>query len=225
MSDSVAERLQHVRSELPEEVTLVAVSKTHGEEKIMAAYDAGQRVFGENKVQEMLDKYESLPKDIEWHLIGHLQTNKVKYIVSFVSLIHAVDKEKLFQEIEKRAGMADRQVDILLQIHIAEESNKFGFDRDELHAFFAGDTFTKRKHTRVRGMMGMATFTDDRIKVKREFEGLKRLFEEVRTAHFTDDSHFDILSMGMSGDYEAAIAAGSNMVRVGSAIFGERNYR
>lgn len=225
MSDSIADRLVEIKSGLAEGVTLVAVSKTHGNDKIMKAYEAGQRVFGENKVQEMVDKYESLPKDIQWHLIGHLQTNKVKYIVPFVSLIHGVDKEKLFREIEKRAEKIDRQVNVLLQMHIAEEDSKFGFDRDELMNFLESDAFRNRTHTRVCGMMGMATFTDDKAQVSREFEGLHRLFSEVKKSYFSEDDHFNTLSMGMSGDYEVAISAGSNMVRIGSAIFGERNYQ
>ena len=220
----ITENLNEVRLALPEHVTLVAVSKTHPPEAIQTAYDAGQRIFGENKVQELVAKYEVLPRDIEWHLIGHLQTNKVKYIADFVSFIHAVDSEKLLDEINKRAGQAERVIDVLLQVHIAEEDSKFGFDDAELTAFVSGTGIALHTHVRIRGLMGMATFTDDREQVRREFKHLKRLFDQLKTSVFVTANHFDTLSMGMSGDFDLAIEEGSTMVRIGSTLFGARNY-
>jgi pyridoxal phosphate enzyme (YggS family) len=220
----ITENLNEVRLALPEHVTLVAVSKTHPPEAIQTAYDAGQRIFGENKVQELVAKYEVLPRDIEWHLIGHLQTNKVKYIAHFVSFIHAVDSEKLLDEINKRAAKAERVIDVLLQVHIAEEDSKFGFDDAELTAFVSGTGIALHTHVRIRGLMGMATFTDDREQVRREFKHLKRLFDQLKTSVFVTANHFDTLSMGMSGDFDLAIEEGSTMVRIGSTLFGARNY-
>jgi pyridoxal phosphate enzyme (YggS family) len=220
----ITENLNEVRLALPEHVTLVAVSKTHPPEAIQTAYDAGQRIFGENKVQELVAKYEVLPRDIEWHLIGHLQTNKVKYIADFVSFIHAVDSEKLLDEINKRAAKAERVIDVLLQVHIAEEDSKFGFDDAELTAFVSGTGIALHTHVRIRGLMGMATFTDDREQVRREFKHLKRLFDQLKTSVFVTANHFDTLSMGMSGDFDLAIEEGSTMVRIGSTLFGARNY-
>lgn len=223
-ADAIQDRLKQIREELPEHVTLVAVSKVHPPEAIEAAYAAGQRIFGENKVQEMDDKHAGLPDDIQWHLIGHLQRNKVKYIAPYVAMIHAVDSQRLFNEIEKRAAGAERTIDVLLQMHIAEESSKFGFDRAELEAFLVSEDFQTSSNVRVRGLMGMATFTDDEAQVRREFKGLKKLYDELKSATFADDPHFDTLSMGMSGDYKIAIEEGSTMVRIGSSIFGERQY-
>ena len=220
----ITDNLKAVRTALPEHVTLVAVSKTHPPEAIQTAYDAGQRIFGENKVQELVAKYEVLPRDIEWHLIGHLQTNKVKYIADFVNFIHAVDSEKLLDEINKRAAKAGRMIDVLLQVHIAEEDSKFGFDDAELTAFVSGTGIAEYRNVRIRGLMGMATFTDDREQVRREFKHLKRLFDQLKTSVFVTASHFDTLSMGMSGDFELAIEEGSTMVRIGSTLFGARNY-
>lgn len=220
----ITENLNEVRNALPEHVTLVAVSKTHPPEAIKTAYDAGQRIFGENKVQELVAKYEVLPRDIEWHLIGHLQTNKVKYIADFVSFIHAVDSEKLLDEINKRAAKAERVIDVLLQVHIAEEDSKFGFDDAELTAFVSGTGIAQYAHVRIRGLMGMATFTDDRDQVRREFKHLKRLFDQLKTNAFASNNRFDTLSMGMSGDFDLAIEEGSTMVRIGSTLFGARNY-
>lgn len=220
----ITENLNEVRHALPEHVTLVAVSKTHPPEAIQTAYDAGQRIFGENKVQELVAKHEVLPRDIEWHLIGHLQTNKVKYIADFVSFIHAVDSEKLLDEINKRAAKAERVIDVLLQVHIAEEDSKFGFDDAELTAFVSGTGIALHTHVRIRGLMGMATFTDDREQVRREFKHLKRLFDQLKTSVFVTANHFDTLSMGMSGDFDLAIEEGSTMVRIGSTLFGARNY-
>ncbi|WP_088341329.1 YggS family pyridoxal phosphate-dependent enzyme [Robiginitalea sediminis] len=218
MSD-IARQLKAIREELPQGVVLVAVSKTKSEAAIMEAYGAGQRVFGENKVQELVAKHETLPGDIEWHMIGHLQRNKVKYLIGFVSLIHGVDSLRLLQEIDKRARGAGRVVDCLLQVHIAEEETKFGFDAPELLAHLEEGTFDAFKNVRIRGLMGMATFTDDTERVRREFRSLKTLYDRLQETW----PGVDILSMGMSGDYPIAVEEGSTMVRIGSSIFGARN--
>lgn len=213
----IKENLEHIKSSLPTEVTLVAVSKTKPNEDILEAYETGQRIFGENKVQELVSKYETLPKDIEWHMIGHLQRNKVKYIAPFVKLIHGVDSLRLLEEVEKQAAKVNRIQDVLLQIHIAEESTKFGLDEIELQEIL--DQLNVFPHVKVIGLMGMATFTEDETIVIREFQHLKSLFDKYKT-----DYQLTTLSMGMSGDYELAIKNGSTMVRVGSSIFGNRNY-
>ena len=220
---SISENLQKIKSALPEHVTLVAVSKTKPNEAILEAYNAGQRIFGENKVQELTDKYESLPKDIEWHMIGHLQSNKVKYIAPFVHLIHGVDSFKLLKEINKRAEQNNRVIQCLLQIHIAEEDTKFGFDGDEVIHLLQTEEFKSLQHVQVVGLMGMATFTDNETQIRKEFKSLKNLFDQLQTLS-TFNFQLSTLSMGMSGDYPLAIEEGSTMVRVGSAIFGERNY-
>lgn len=217
-------RLKALKQAIPESVSLVAVSKTHPTSAIQLAYDTGQRIFGENKVQELTDKQQQLPADIEWHLIGHLQTNKVKYIASFIAMIHAVDSEKLFQEINKRAAQNNRVIDVLLQVHIAEEDSKFGFDLNELDQFISGTELADYKNIRVRGLMGMATFTDNTEQVRREFTGLKKRFDALQSDAFAANKSFDTLSMGMSGDYAIAIEEGSTMIRVGSNLFGTRNY-
>lgn len=219
MSMEIAKRLAELKESLPEGVTLVAVSKTKDDAAIMEAYRAGHRVFGENRVQELTAKYERLPKDIQWHMIGHLQRNKVKYLVPFVSLIQGVDSPRLLREIDKRGRKAGRVIDCLLQVHIAEEDSKFGFDREELEELLAGGSLLVMDHVRVRGMMGMATFTDNTAQVRREFASLKALYDRWLEA----DPRADILSMGMSGDYRIAIEEGSNMVRIGSSIFGARD--
>jgi hypothetical protein len=212
---SIADQLVSIKSKLPETVTLVAVSKTKSNADILAAYSAGQRVFGENKVQELVKKQEELPKDIQWHMIGHLQRNKVKFIASFVALIHGVDNLKLLQEIEKRAAQNNRKIDCLLQVHIAKEDTKFGFGIHEItQVLLATSSF---KNISIIGLMGMATFTDDTNQIKEEFKSLKTVFNSINNDTIT------ILSMGMSGDYPLAIEQGSTMVRVGSAIFGHRN--
>lgn len=216
-------RLGSLRDELPPHITLIAVSKTHPENAVLAAYHFGQRVFGENKVQELLAKAEVLPKDIEWHLIGHLQSNKVKHIVPFVSMIHAIDSLKLLKEVEKRAARVDRVIDVLLQMHIAEEESKFGFDKTELLALLHSTEVEQMNHICIRGLMGMATFTNNEDQIRREFRSLKQLFDDVRTSFFKEKSTFDTLSMGMSGDYQLAIEEGSTMVRIGSSIFGSRS--
>jgi pyridoxal phosphate enzyme (YggS family) len=217
---SVKDNLTNIKSELPEGVTLVAVSKTKPNEDIMEAYEAGQRVFGENKVQEMVQKWEDLPKDIEWHMIGHVQRNKVKYMAEFVSLIHGVDSPRLLKEIDKQAKKHDRVIPCLLQIHIAEEDTKFGLDKAELHELIDSEEFKALEHIKIVGLMGMATFTDDMNQVRREFAQLKSMYDDLKTK-LTD---INILSMGMSGDYTVAIEEGSTMVRIGSSIFGARNY-
>lgn len=221
--ENIIANLNEIKASLPAQVTLVAVSKTHPNEAIEAAYGEGQRVFGENKVQELAEKAAALPKDIEWHLIGHLQTNKVKYIASFVHLIHAVDSEKLLKEINKRAAQENRVIKVLLQMHIAEESNKFGFDESELMALLDSGRIEAFENISVAGLMGMATFTDDENQVRKEFTSLKNMFDRLKADHFKD-LEFNTLSMGMSGDYKLAIEEGSTMIRVGSSIFGAREY-
>jgi PLP dependent protein len=221
---SISNNLQRIKSVVPTNVTLVAISKTHTEQAIMEAYNAGQRVFGENKVQEMVNKYEQLPKDIEWHLVGHLQSNKVKYIAPFVSLIHSVDSFKLLKEINKAAKKENRVIDCLLQIHIAEEETKFGLSKEELYEILASSDFISMENLRVLGLMGMATFTENMDQVRKEFKGLSNLFNQVKRELLAQTDHFTVLSMGMSGDYSIAIEEGSNMIRVGSIIFGERFY-
>ena len=207
--------LNTILKSIAKEVTLVAVSKTRQNSAIIEAYQLGQRIFGENKVQELVQKYEKLPKDIYWHMIGHLQTNKVKFIAPFISLIHGVDSVKLLKEINKKAKQNNRVIDCLLQVHIATESTKFGFDISELNN--AINSANEYQNIRIVGLMGMATFTDNKQQVIQEFSSLKIVFDTVKNEHITT------LSMGMSGDYQLAIEQGSNMVRVGSAIFGHRN--
>ena len=215
---SIGENTIALRKEIPEQLTLVAVSKTKSNEEIMEAYQGGQRVFGENKIQEMSAKYEALPKDIQWHMIGHVQSNKVKYMAPFVDLIHGVDRSKLLREIDKQALKNNRIIDCLLQIHIAQESTKFGFSESEVTE--ALDLAGTLNNVRVVGLMGMATFTENTQQITEEFKGLKRLFDQLKP----QQPQFSVLSMGMSGDYPLAIAQGSNMIRVGSKIFGVRNY-
>lgn len=212
---AIASHLKAIKVSLPKEVTLVAVSKTKPNAEILEAYQAGQRIFGENKVQELVQKSEELPKDIVWHMIGHLQTNKVKFITPFVALIHGVDSLKLLKEINKRATQNNRTINCLLQVHIATETTKFGFGINEVEN--ALSEANKFKNIKIIGLMGMATFTDDTKQVAQEFKSLKTIFESVKNEHITT------LSMGMSGDYKLAIEQGSTMIRVGSAIFGHRN--
>lgn len=218
---TVADNLAHIRATLPAGVTLVAVSKFHPTEVLMEAYHAGQRIFGESRPQELTAKYKELPKDIEWHMIGHLQTNKVKYIVPFVSLIHSVDSMKLAEAINKEAEKCRRTVDVLLQVHIAQEETKFGWDAGELEHFLQNGELTALKNIRIRGVMGMASLTDDTVQVRREFAGLHHVFVTFKKKYL---SEMDVLSMGMSGDYPLAIEEGATMVRVGSSIFGARQY-
>ena len=216
---SIAQKLNQIVESLPPEVVLVAVSKTKSEDEITEAYSTGQRVFGENKVQELVEKWEHLPKDIQWHMIGHLQRNKVKYIAGFVSLIHGVDSLRLLREIDKRGAQKGRVIPCLLQVHIAEESSKFGFDKTELTEAIDLVDQGQLPHVQLRGLMGMATFTDDSAQVRNEFKYLKSLYDLFGQGRET----FDTLSMGMSGDYHIAIEEGSTMVRLGSSIFGSRN--
>ncbi len=220
----IAENILKLKSELAEGVTLVAVSKTKPNEDVLAAYEVGQRIFGENKVQELAAKYEALPRDIEWHFIGHLQTNKVKYIAPFVSLIHGVDSMKLLKTIDKEAAKANRTIPCLLQFHIAEEESKFGLNAGEARAILQSDEYAAMKNVQLCGVMGMATYTDDEAQIRREFAQLKKIFEQIKDEFFGENESFSEISMGMSGDYPLAIAEGSTMVRVGSRIFGARQY-
>ena len=218
----IQEQLQQVQAEIPANVTLIAVSKTKPLADLQAAYDAGQRHFGENKVQEMVEKAQQLPTDIHWHLIGHLQTNKVKYMAGFVHLIHGVDSLKLLQEIDKQARKVKRVQDVLLQFHIAQEDTKFGLDLQEAQAILASDTFKQLKSVQICGVMGMASNTSDEKQVATEFRTLKQIFEQLSKDYFQGQPSFKEISMGMSGDYPLAIQNGSTMVRVGSKIFGGR---
>jgi PLP dependent protein len=218
---SIQQNLLHIKSTLPEHVTLVAVSKTKPVSDLMEAYNAGQRIFGENKIQEMVDKWEQMPKDIEWHMIGHVQTNKVKFMAPFVSLIHGVDSLKLLQEINKQALKNNRIIDCLLQIYIAEEETKFGLDKEELKTLLTSPTFKEMKNIRIVGLMGMATFTDNQNQIKKEFTHLKSIFDNHKNLK-SQICDLQSLSMGMSGDYQLAISCGSTMVRIGSSIFGGR---
>ncbi|RDY61334.1 YggS family pyridoxal phosphate-dependent enzyme [Flagellimonas nanhaiensis] len=217
---SLKDNLNNIKNTLPENVTLVAVSKTKPNEAIMEAYEAGHRVFGENKVQEMVQKWEGLPKDIEWHMIGHVQRNKVKYMAEFVSMIHGVDSLRLLQEINKQALKHSRVISCLLQMHIAEEDTKFGLDFEELEALISSGEFKAMQHIKIVGLMGMATFTNNENQVRKEFKYLKTVFDNLKQKL----PNISILSMGMSGDYGIAIEEGSTMVRIGSSIFGARNY-
>lgn len=221
---NIKNNIQNFHQILPATVTLIAVSKTQPVEKIQEAYDAGQRVFGENKVQEIVPKHEALPKDITWHMIGHLQTNKVKYIAPFVHLIHAVDSLKLLEEIEKQGKKNNRTLSCLLQIHIAMEETKFGFSESEVTALLDTPLVKNLQHVRIEGLMGMATFTDNADLVRSEFRSLRKLFDKLKSSSLPASVSMRELSMGMSGDYRIAIEEGSTMVRVGTAIFGERDY-
>tara|TARA_B100001146_G_scaffold224895_1_gene244788 strand:+ start:4467 stop:5135 length:669 start_codon:yes stop_codon:yes gene_type:complete len=216
---SISENIKTFKKQLPESVTLVAVSKTKPVADIQEAYDTGHRDFGENKVQEMETKWEKLPKDIRWHMIGHVQRNKVKYMAPFVHLIHAIDSPRLLKEINKQAKKAERVIHGLLQIKIAEEDSKFGLSIEDAEALLASEAYQNYEHVKIIGLMGMATFTEDMEQVRREFQQLKTVYDRLK-----DSNNFNTLSMGMSGDYEIALQKDTTMVRVGSAIFGERNY-
>ncbi len=220
---SIQNNLRSIQATLPENVTLVAVSKTKPVSDLIEAYEAGQRIFGEKKIQEMTDKWETMPKDIQWHMIGHVQTNKVKYMAPFVSLIHGVDSLKLLQEINKQAQKNNRVIDCLLQVYIAEEESKFGLDEEELSEVLKQvqhDT-NEFNYIRIVGLMGMATFTDNQTQIKKEFSRLKTIFDQFANLN-TKNCQLNTLSMGMSGDYKLAIECGSTMVRIGSSIFGGR---
>lgn len=219
----IKENLNNVRTTIPENVTLIAVSKTKPVSDLQEAYDAGQRIFGENKALEMRDKHQELPKDIKWHFIGHLQTNKIKYIVPFVTLIHSIDSASLLEAVNKESVKNNRVIDCLLQFHIAQEETKFGLDMEEAKTMIESENFKKLNNVRIVGVMGMATFTDDVNQVRNEFKTLKNIFDTLKENYFKDDS-FKEISMGMSDDYPIAIEEGATMVRVGSKIFGARNY-
>ncbi len=215
---NISDIIKSYKLEFGPDITLVAISKTKPTVDILQAYNAGQKIFGENKIQEMTEKWEALPKDIEWHMVGHVQTNKVKYMAPFVSLIHAVDSLKLLKEINKEALKNNRNINCLLQIKIAEEDSKFGISIEEAREILGSDAYSKFDHVKVTGLMGMATFTEDMNQVKKEFQYLKNNFDSLKNEY----PHLETLSMGMSSDYKTAVSCGSNMVRIGSAIFGER---
>jgi pyridoxal phosphate enzyme (YggS family) len=222
MSNILVENLKQIQSNIPEHVTLVAVSKTKPIESIQELYDAGQRVFGENRVQELVEKHEELPKDIKWHLIGHLQRNKVKYIAPFVEMIHSTDSERLLDEINLQAKKANRKINVLLQFFIAQEETKFGFDWDEIQDLFSRRTPESFDSIDFCGVMGMASFSDDESQVRNEFKKLKQIFDQLKQTYFLGSTSFSEISMGMSGDFQMAIEEGSTMVRVGSSLFGKR---
>lgn len=219
---SIKNNLLEIQATLPEHVTLVAVSKTKPVADLQEAYDAGQRIFGENKIQEMAEKSELLPKDIAWHMIGHVQTNKVKFMAGFVSLIHGVDSLKLLEEINKQALKNNRTIDCLLQMHIAEEETKFGLNEEELETLLASPSFQELNNIRISGLMGMATFTENKEQIRKEFLYLKTVFDALALRPKTSNFAPETISMGMSGDYQIAIECGSTMVRIGSSIFGNR---
>lgn len=222
---SISENLSLIKLTIPKKTTLVAVSKTKPISDLMEAYNAGQRIFGENKIQEMTDKWTEMPKDIEWHMIGHVQRNKVKYMAEYVNLIHGVDSLKLLKEINKQALKYNRIIHCLLQVHIAEEETKFGMNEMEITSLLQSEEYKALLNIKVVGLMGMATFTDDQSKIKNEFLKLKSIFDKFRIqTPIAIGAEFKILSMGMSGDYKLAIECGSSMVRIGSSIFGTRNY-
>ncbi|WP_456437620.1 YggS family pyridoxal phosphate-dependent enzyme [Psychroserpens sp.] len=220
---SIAKNLNDIKSQLPEHVSLVAVSKTKPVSDILEAYQAGQRIFGENKIQEMAEKHDQMPKDIEWHMIGHVQRNKVKYMAEFVNLIHGVDSFKLLNEINKQAKKYDRVINCLLQIKIAEEESKFGMSSVDAKKLITSDEFSTLTNVCITGVMGMATFTDDTNQIEKEFNRLKTTFDDLKPIQ-SEHCKLQKISMGMSGDFKLAIDCGSTMVRVGSSIFGARNY-
>lgn len=220
----IAQNLNKILHQLPPQVTLVAVSKTKSVADIKEAYDAGQRDFGENKVQEMTSKQEDLPSDIRWHMIGHLQSNKIKYMAAYVHLVHGVDSLDLLIEINKHAIKHNRIIPCLLQVYIAQEESKFGLDFEEIEKLLHSDIFSNLQHIKVVGLMGMASFTDDETQVRREFQTLNQFFKKLKNEPERSNFKLETLSMGMSGDYQIAIEEGSNLVRIGSAIFGSRNY-
>ncbi|MCL2649959.1 MAG: YggS family pyridoxal phosphate-dependent enzyme [Candidatus Azobacteroides sp.] len=221
---TISQQIQSIHDELPPHVHLIAVSKFHPAETIMEAYNAGQRIFGESKVQELTGKYEVLPKDIEWHFIGHLQTNKIKYIVPFVSMIHSIDSVNLLHEVNKYGEKAGRSINVLFQIHIAKEETKYGFSEEECFAFLDSGMHKTLNHLNICGLMGMATLTEDMNIVRSEFKSLHSFFKKLKQTFFFSENNFKELSMGMSDDYHEAIEEGSTLVRIGSKLFGERQY-
>jgi pyridoxal phosphate enzyme (YggS family) len=222
MSNILVENLEQIKSNIPKHVTLVAVSKTKPIESIQELYNAGQRVFGENRVQELVEKHEELPKDIKWHLIGHLQRNKVKYIAPFIEMIHSIDSERLLDEVNIQSKKNNRKIKVLLQFYIAQEETKFGFDWVEIQDLFSRRASESFDSIEFCGVMGMASFSDDESQVRNEFKKLKQIFDQLKQTYFLSSSVFKEISMGMSGDYQMAIEEGSTLVRVGSSLFGER---
>ena len=220
----IGNKISDIKQNIPPNVKLVAVSKTKPNEDIMAAYNSGHKIFGENKVQDLVQKYEELPKDIEWHFIGHPQSNKVKFIAPFIYLIHGVDSLKLLKVINKEGQKNSRIVNCLLQFHIAEESTKFGLSPDEAETILVSDEFNSMKNVAIVGVMGMATYTDNKSQIKKEFHLLKNIFNSLKNEYFSDSEIFKEISMGMSDDYPIAVEEGSTLIRVGSKIFGARNY-
>ncbi len=220
----ISQQIQNITKQFPEHVQLVVVSKTHPPQVITEAYDCGIRIFGENKAQELVSKYNELPKDIQWHFIGHLQRNKVKDIAPFVSLIHGVDSYRLLARIDKEAQKNNRIIPCLLQFHIAEESTKFGLHKDEAHELITLYKENELNHVSIQGVMGMATYTDNTNQIREEFAGLREIFTHLKTTYFKDKPEFKHISMGMSQDYKIAIEEGSTLIRIGSTIFGERDY-
>jgi pyridoxal phosphate enzyme (YggS family) len=216
------QNLNKLKNEIPEHVKIIAVSKTHSPSEILEVYNSGHRLFGENRAQELIDKQPQLPGDIQWHFIGHLQTNKVKYIAPYVAMIHSIDSMKLLKEVNKQASKNHRVIDCLLQFHIAQEESKYGLNQEEAVEILNSQEYKSMKNIRIRGVMGMATFTEDIDWVRKEFKTLKRYFEFLKANFFADDDNFSEISMGMTGDYQVAIEEGSTMVRIGTAIFGER---
>ena len=221
---SIAQNIQEIRKNIPANVSLVCVSKFHPENAILEAYNCGERIFGESRVQELLAKQTKLPADIQWHFIGHLQSNKIKLILPTVSLIHGVDSSNLLKEINSRALKAGRVVSCLLQVHIAREETKFGFSIEEIHQMLSGIEFGSLENVQINGLMGMATLTDDKEQIRAEFRTLRHLYDKLKRAYFQNNENFLELSMGMSDDYQIAIDEGSTMVRIGSSIFGMREY-
>jgi PLP dependent protein len=221
---SIADNLKRIEQEIPNNVKIIAVSKTHPKELIQEVYDFGHRIFGENKAQEMMEKYEALPKDIQWHMIGHLQTNKVKYIAPFVSMIHSVDSLKLLKEIDKEAIKNNRVIDYLLQIDIANEDTKFGMLEKEAMELLSSEDFAQLNNIRICGVMGIGSITDNINKTRQEFKNLKATFLTLKEKFFKNEDYFTEISMGMSSDYDIAIDEGSTIVRIGSLIFGQRDY-
>lgn len=221
---SIAQNIQEIRKNIPQNVSLVCVSKFHPENAILEAYNCGERIFGESRVQELLAKQTKLPADIQWHFIGHLQSNKIKLILPTVSLIHGVDSFNLLKEINSRALKAGRVVSCLLQVHIAREETKFGFSMEEIRQMLSGNEFGSLENVQINGLMGMATLTDDKEQIRAEFRTLRQLYDELKREYFQNNENFCELSMGMSDDYQIAIDEGSTMVRIGSSIFGMREY-
>jgi len=222
---TAVENLKRLRNEIPEHVKIVAISKTHTEQEILEVYNAGHRCFGENRSQELINKQPLLPNDLEWHFVGHLQTNKVKYIAPYISVIQSIDSLKLLVEVNKQAQKHNRTIDCLLQFFIAREETKYGLDLQEAHVLLNSDAYKNMKNIKIRGVMGMATFTDNTDRVRNEFRELKQIFDSLKNDFFPHNADFSEISMGMSGDYKIAIEEGSTIVRIGTAIFGERNVR